>query len=241
MGHCWSLAVEEQFYLLWPALALKLRLRTFAWVCVGMCIAALVSRIGMRVAGVPDRWMYSATFARMDGLAMGALVALAMRSNEGLRILQRVKKPLAIASFVGLAAVMAYAHGLSRYEWVVQSIGYTLLGVIFALVVAEAAEPAPKGWRWLLANPLLRLVGRYSYAIYLLHLPLKYVLMHYAGEYFLRYADHHPVIGDMLFVACVGLLAFAVSAVTYQLIEKPFLKLKDRIAPPPHAAPQRAA
>src|SRR4029079_10206503 len=66
MGHCWSLAVEEQFYLLWPALALKLRLRTFAWVCVGMCIAALVSRIGMRVAGVPDRWMYSATFARMD-------------------------------------------------------------------------------------------------------------------------------------------------------------------------------
>jgi len=238
MGHFWSLAVEEQFYLLWPALALKLRVRTFAWVCVGIAVAALLSRIGMRVAGVPDQWMYSATFARADGLALGALVAILMRSDEGLRILERVKRPLGVAAVLGLAAVMANAHGLSRFDWVVQSIGYTMLAVIFALLVAECATPETRGWRWLLANPLLRLVGKYSYAIYILHVPFAAIakrLLPYAPTPVLQYVDSHPVLGDMAFVATVGLSSFALAALTYVAIERPFLRLKDRLAPAPGA------
>jgi peptidoglycan/LPS O-acetylase OafA/YrhL len=231
MGHFWSLAVEEQFYLLWPALAMKLRVRTFAWVCVGMVVAALASRVGMRLAGVPDKWMYAATFARMDGLAMGALVALALRYDEGRRILARVKVPLAIGAFVGLAGVMAYAHGLNRFEWVVQSVGYTLLAVIFALIVAEVAVPKPRGWKWLVANPLLRVVGKYSYAIYVFHVPVKFILVEYATAHFARFADIHPLMDDVLFTASVGLISFALAVISFVLIERPFLRLKDRLAP----------
>src|SRR5262249_29175749 len=124
MTHFWSLAVEEQFYLLWPALAMLLSARTFAWVCGALAVIALVARLGMRVADVKDTWMYAATFTRMDGLALGALVALALRSARGRALYARARTPAAIGAGLGLAAVMAYAHGLNRHEWVVQSIGY---------------------------------------------------------------------------------------------------------------------
>jgi peptidoglycan/LPS O-acetylase OafA/YrhL len=185
----------------------------------------------MRLAGVPDKWMYAATFARMDGLALGALVAIGLRSEDGRRILARVRVPLAIGAFTGLAAVMAYAHGLNRFEWVVQSIGYTLLAVIFALVVAEVAVPNPRGWKWLIANPLLRLVGKYSYAIYIFHVPVKFIVDRYAHDRFARFSDIHPLMDDVLFTASVGLISFALAALSFYLIEQPFLRLKDRLAP----------
>jgi len=236
MGHFWSLAVEEQFYLLWPALAMRLSMRAFTWACVGISVVALLSRIGMRLAGVDDAWMYSATFARAGGLTMGALIAIAMRSHEGIRMLERMKRPVGAASVLGLATVMVFAHGLSRFDGVVESIGYTLLGVIFSLLVAECATPEPRGWRWILTNPLLRRVGRYSYAIYILHVPFAAIarrLLPDAPAPILRYVTIHPVLGDMAFVATVGLASFTLAALTYVAIEHPFLRLKDRLAPAP--------
>src|SRR5690349_6470082 len=120
LSHFWSLAVEEQFYLLWPALALRLERRTFGWVCAAIAIGSLASRIALRVAGASHDWEYAATFARADGLALGALVAIALRSEPGRALYRRLRGPAGAAAAIGLAAVMAYAHGLNRHEWVVQ-------------------------------------------------------------------------------------------------------------------------
>jgi len=225
LSHFWSLAVEEQFYLIWPALALRLRLKTFAYVCGALAVIALGSRIGMRVSGVPDKWMYSASFARMDGLVLGALVAIAMRSERGRAILHKVRIPAASIALAGLAAVMVYAHGLNRFEWVVQSIGYSLLAVLFALLVAECASPAPTGWRAIFTNPALRLVGRYSYAMYVFHLPVKFLLGDHLGD---RLSGMNPLVADVLFVGAVGAISFALAAISFVVLERPINALKDR-------------
>ena len=231
MGHFWSLAVEEQFYLVWPALAMVLRVRTFAWVCVGIAIVALASRIGMRVTGVPDKWMYSATFARADALALGALVAIGFCNEQARELYRRLRRPGAIVAGVGLAAVMAYAHGLSRFAWLVQTIGYSLLAVLFAVLVAEAATETPRGWRAWLAHPALRLIGRYSYAIYIIHVLVKYVLLHQVFAHPPGLDSAHPILVDMAFISVVGAISFTLAALSFVAIERPMLRLKNRVAP----------
>jgi peptidoglycan/LPS O-acetylase OafA/YrhL len=232
LTHFWSLAVEEQFYLLWPALAMRLSLRTFAWVCGALAAVALAARIGMRVADVKDTWMYASTLTRMDGLALGALVAIALRTERGRALYARARAPALIAAGLGLAAVMAYAHGLNRHEWVVQSIGYSMLAVLFALLVAEVATPAPWGWRAGLAHPALRFVGRYSYAMYVVHLPVKFLIRdHLLGAWFGELTAAHPLIADLGFTWTIVVVSLGLALLSYAAIERPFLALKDRWAP----------
>jgi peptidoglycan/LPS O-acetylase OafA/YrhL len=231
MGHFWSLAVEEQFYLLWPALALKLRVRTFAWVCVALAAGSFLSRIGMRLFHVPDVWMYASTFARVDGLALGALVAIAVRSERGRAMLARVKLPAGVVAGLGLMAVIGSTHGLDRYEWLVQSLGYSMLAILFALVVAAAATPSTTGWQRAMSGRALARIGTYSYAIYVVHLPLKLVLLWLLPASVAAWSARAPLAYDVGFVIAVGVASFVVAAITFVAIERPFLRLKERVAP----------
>jgi len=80
----WSLAVEEQFYLIWPAVVLLSSRRTLVGICLACIVGAIAFRTGLRLAHVP--WVANVvlTPARMDSLTMGALVALAVRGPSGL-------------------------------------------------------------------------------------------------------------------------------------------------------------
>ena len=87
MGHFWSLAIEEQFYLVWPLLILLLNRRSAMIACVGLIVGAPLLRIG-RMSGLPyPKGLFAAiyfTFCKLDTLALGALMALAARSPGGL-------------------------------------------------------------------------------------------------------------------------------------------------------------
>lgn len=231
MGHFWSLAVEEQFYLVWPALAMTVHLRRFAWICGGIAIVALGSRIAMHGADVPGRWMYESTVTRADALALGALVAIARHGERGRELLRRSRTPVMGFACLGLAGVMAYAHGLNRFEWLVQTLGYSLLAIVFAWLVAESATTTPLGWRRWLAHPLLRLIGKYSYAMYIVHVPVKYVLVHYATAHAIHMGMAHSIVADMAFIALVGVISFAIAALTFVAIERPILRFKRRVVP----------
>ena len=76
LNHLWSLAVEEQFYLVWPLLVVVSG-RRFPWVVLFFVVAAPLSRLGMHRAGLEPEYLYHFTNARADALAIGALVALA--------------------------------------------------------------------------------------------------------------------------------------------------------------------
>lgn len=222
LGHLWSIAVEEQFYLLWPWLVLGTRNATVARVCVALVIGAFAARVALHALHFPDLWLYSSTIARADALAMGALVALAVRSYTWRARLARAERPIAIVVVVGLAAIVVMTRGLSRNVPIVQIVGYTLLALGSALLVARAASPMPPR---LLDRPALRSIGKYSYAIYLLHAPLKEIALQVFGLTELSLGR------DIVFVIAVSVVSMLLARVTWSLVERPALALKDRLAP----------
>jgi peptidoglycan/LPS O-acetylase OafA/YrhL len=229
MSHFWSLAVEEQFYLSWPALVRKLRIRTFVIVCCGLAVGSLIVRTVFYFAGVDHAWMYSATVSRLDGLAVGALVAVAARAELGDRYRKGRRLAGAIAG-LGVLIAAAHAHGLSRFNPEIQTVGYTLLAVVFGAIVGEVAEPAPaRAWRWL-EQPGLRTIGRYSYAMYVFHPPLHVAILYYAGPWLHARSAEHPIITDMVWTLAIAVISFGLALLSWALIEGPALRLKERWA-----------
>jgi peptidoglycan/LPS O-acetylase OafA/YrhL len=230
MGHLWSLAVEEQFYLVWPWLALLPR-RTFGWACLALILGAFVARLAFLHAGLPGTWLYVSTITRADALAMGALVALAVRDATGRAWLARALRPLAAVGTLALLVVVVRTHGLSRLNVHVQTYAYTALALLFALLLADVTLVPGRAYARVLSNRALRRIGTYSYGMYVLHIPFKAAVVTLAGARLTAAASKHAVATDVAFGVTMTVLTFGLAALSYVVLERPFLALKDRWAP----------
>ncbi len=101
LQHFWSLSIEEQFYLVWPLLVLKLERRRMLSVCAGITVVALAFRALMYSLHYPFA-AYTWTICRADSLAMGAIVALAARDPHDWKILVKWARRLALPAFGAL-------------------------------------------------------------------------------------------------------------------------------------------
>ena len=124
-GPLWSLAVEEQFYLLWPLLIGKASLRVSAIACVAIIVASFLGRMGMHLANLPSGWLYVSTPARADALAIGALLALLLRSPTWRPRLIGALPWVGAVSALALGALALSTHGLNRLNPWMQVYGYT--------------------------------------------------------------------------------------------------------------------
>ena len=169
--HLWSLAVEEQFYLIWPLVVMMVgSRRKLAWICGALSVGGLILRVGLLLwlpRGSAYEWSYAQLPTHMDGLLYGALAAIGVRSVPLDRVLLGVRRGLPFA-VVTLLAVMA-AGGTDFH-----SLPMTLLASLrwlrrFAGVVLLALKPDS------IANRVgmlrgLRFVGQYSYGMYVYHI-----------------------------------------------------------------------
>jgi peptidoglycan/LPS O-acetylase OafA/YrhL len=219
LAQFWTLAIEEQYYLVWPAVVKRASSRALLAIGVFMVVGAFVLRLLWVSQGGPGGWQgaYRFTFTRIDALAVGGLIALAVRLPAWRGRLER----MAPAGFgIGLAAVAATFLWLPRFypsDWRVVTFGHSLLALTFGwLVVLAVRTPSHP----VLGNGLLRLLGRYSYGIYVWHWPLQNVMLsHYV-----------PVLGPGKFFVTGLLGSFALAWVSYHAIELPFLHLKRFVA-----------
>jgi len=228
IGHCWSLAVEEQFYLVWPFVVAALSAPRLLCFCFVLAALALAFRIGVWTLGLSPEIAYQNTFARMDALALGAAGAILLRDPAAVaRWAPGLRRALLVA---GVAVAIAAILGLARTGPVTQIAGYSLLAISFALLIAVGVfEQAAGGGRIsaaLSARPL-RLFGKYSYAIYIIHLPLHIfvskVLL--ADVVAFRGEGRHLAIQLAYAIVMTGVL-LALAMLSYHLFEKHFLKLK---------------
>lgn len=218
----WSLAVEEQFYLLWPLLLsvlLRLKLKP-GWIigllALGFCSVTL-HRTLLWAAGASVRRMYYATDTHADGLLLGCIVGCLVTWNllPQSRLLEICCKCLAVVAslFIGcLTLTVQHTNGF------LYAGGFSLASFAIALVLIVLIA-----WPPALASKLLRLgplvwVGRVSYGLYLWHWPVR-------GFVFGKSVQ--PSVKQI--IAAV-VLSFGITAISFYLIEQPFLRRKKRFS-----------
>ena len=222
----WSLAVEEQFYLVWPLFVWLLGERGMTRLCVALLVSTPLVRLGLTF--VWHHWfaVYMLLPTRVDLLAAGAaLVILSRRAPEVFRRVSDAGPRVAgagTAVFVALAALdPRFRTGANAPLFNV--LGYSLIGVVAAGIVAYTAVRRDNLYfRVLTARPIVFL-GRISYMLYLCH---QLVLVQTRRL-------HLP---KPLEAAVALAAAIACSTVSWFLLEKPLQRLKDRRPAPSEAA-----
>lgn len=217
LGHFWSLAVEEHFYLVWPLLILILSRRAAMIACVVIAIMALLVRLPLCLSG-HDVAAQVLTPCRVDALALGALLALAARGPGSFT---RWVAGFGIAA-AGLAMIAVLLHRVAPYAYFL-TLRYTVTAVVYGTLLGLALTPAFGGvvgrvlsMRW------LRLWGKYSYGIYVFHplvltlAPLDWVLSRW-GQGIVLAAG---------FTLAGMAVSFFIAFASWHLYEKHFLKLR---------------
>jgi peptidoglycan/LPS O-acetylase OafA/YrhL len=221
VAHAWSLAVEEQFYLLWPLLFLGLYGRSLATVrrvLVGVIVASIGWRIlAHLVLGVDKAYLYNAFDARFDNLAVGCLLAILVREERSERVAAaltaRTWYPL--VTLAALGSVVAFVPSPARYYF-----AFTLYSVLIAVLLVQwlllSRRPL---WSWL-DHPVTRYLGTISYPIYLWH------------TWTIGAARKLTMVPRPVQFAIAVVATVAVASGSYWIIERPALRLKRRFTGP---------
>ncbi|ADY56121.1 peptidoglycan-N-acetylmuramate O-acetyltransferase [Syntrophobotulus glycolicus DSM 8271] len=177
LGHLWSLAVEGQFYLVWPVL-LGLGLRYLprrGWLVVLTLAGILASGIAMALLyqpGTDPSRVYYGTDTRVSALLIGAILALALpRQKLSLTLPSRDRLLLDLVGAAALIAVLLMIWQTNEYDSFLYRGGLLLFSLISAVLIAVLAHPAGRLAKLLGKQPL-RWLGVRSYAIYLWHYPV---------------------------------------------------------------------
>jgi peptidoglycan/LPS O-acetylase OafA/YrhL len=230
--HFWSLAVEEQFYLVWPLVVFFVRSRrALLWVIALGSLSALVLRIGLLRMGVPWLVIHVITPTRADALLIGGALALALRSPFWPR-LQR------IAPFAFLLLLPLLFIPDSWLPGPLIGLRETPTALCFAALIAWSLRPASL-IRPFMENKALRFLGKYSYGIYVIH-AIVLTMFSPPLRAFLRSTTSNKLVA----VAGSGLICLTLSVflayLSFNLYEKRFLRLKRHFeydpVPPSEAA-----
>jgi peptidoglycan/LPS O-acetylase OafA/YrhL len=211
LGHVWSLSVEEQFYLLWPAILLAAFVLWKTWhraALVALAGAVLCAgvRLVLAYGGASEARLTFGTDTRGDALLLGCLAALLFVAGT-----RAAPIPL-VASGTALLAVafVATEHEAMSIAWML-----TVMALGSALLVAGLASA--DHWR-ALEWPALVWVGRISYGVYLWHFLFTSVAKRGDGP------------ARVVAVAAAMTLTFAIAAASHRFVERPFLRRKHRLA-----------
>lgn len=217
--HLWSLSVEEQFYLAWPALIFLMPKRFMPAALLAIVGSSVALKVFNAMSGANYSVLFRSVFSCMDSLAAGGALALARPILP--RIFDAAGSRLigwSIALFAVLTAIRFWVDADPWYR------GHELLGVAYfqsvILLSCAAIMASVSGKRWLLSSclefPPLVSIGRISYGLYVYHFIMPGVAAAIAPRYMFA---HFPVL-------TVVALSFATASLSWFVIEKPLLSLK---------------
>ncbi len=174
LRHLWSLAVEEQFYVLWPlAFVFAMRHWRERSVLTGVIVVALASAILMGVLYQPDvdpSRVYYGTDTRAAGILIG--VALAFVWSPGRSDGIGARLPLSLIGFAALALLGFFCAWMTEFAPFLYRGGFTLVGLSTAILIAASVHRKGRALETVLGCSVLRWIGLRSYGIYLWHWPV---------------------------------------------------------------------
>jgi len=234
-GPFWTLAVEEQFYLFWPAAVWRLSRRGVAWLASAVVVLTPLARGVAFHYGQTDG-LAEYTWFVLDGLACGALLAVLLRSGISRRGVWRIALTLvAIAVVAGLAG---WPVGIAtRTRLAGAAFQYTLISLFFSGMLLLTLLCGTSRWTWLTTNRPLRFLGFISYGLYLIHVLAFWLydqLCRQLAPQMLPRDDHFGLV--VLRFGIAGAAAVLLAWLSRVHFEERFLRMRDRVSGPAAAA-----
>lgn len=242
----WSLAIEEQFYLVWPAVVYFLSRERLIYACIGAVFFAIGFRCWLVWSGAHPIAVHLLTPCRLDALAVGAFIAAVARGPGGFEVLCRYGRAVGLAAFAIVTAAFGYRfisntgrpgeEGFASANLPeIQTVGLTLIAIAFGgllvhvLAQVRSAEPHKPWLVRLFESSLLRAFGKYSYAMYLFHLPIRAVIRDTVFGKDLKWIANSQIGMQIVFTGVSIAATFGLAWLSWNLFEKRFLALKKYV------------
>jgi len=225
-GPLWSISVEEQFYIGWPLLLRFFGVNRIKQLAIAMLVLAFMTRIFLAVYGVEHPGVWCNTLARLDPIALGAILAFTLQGRTPVinNVLRLVLAVAAFASWWLIARYLSQDGRTSVASYALSGLASVALLVTVLQTDAQFLRVRPLSW--------LVYLGRISYGLYVFHLLALALMMNVSVV---------PVLGIPLGfelrVLFSFLLTVVLAAVSYSWLEQPFLRLKERFRPDQKSSP----
>jgi peptidoglycan/LPS O-acetylase OafA/YrhL len=224
LDHFWSLAIEEQFYILWPLFVWMFSQKGLLRFSVFLFFGSLIFRnVGLSLGFVMP-FPYVATLARMEPIALGAILSILTRTHKS--VLEKFVPYLALVTFIAAVVLFAIAGTFHMEYYIHYTINYTVVDLFFVSVIAiTISQNLPSFFKKLFTHPLIMKIGVMSYCLYIFHNLIHSVIKH---KYLATYqAFSGSVLGGYILMMIIGIaVTIPVCYVIHRYIEMPLWKLK---------------
>jgi peptidoglycan/LPS O-acetylase OafA/YrhL len=219
-GHLWSLAVEEQFYFVWPFIVFWVReRRRLLWIALGLALLSPITRILLLAHGATLEATYKLTICRCDSLLTGAWLALAVRGPRRSAVLRAAVPAFWVAALLCLAIAIRSGDFFWETNRTVNTIGYSLLAICGTSLIAIVLRTGFTAS--IMSSRILRWFGKYSYGIYIIHMLIGGLYMGFLTSHI-----HSKVMLHAAIPLANLMVTLPLAWLSFRFYEQPFLRLK---------------
>ncbi len=230
LNHTWSLAVDEQIYILWPLLIFLCRNKSqLIWLCIFTLLFSLFFRIWyinfyLPASPIDPYAAFHNTFCRIDSFAAGSLLYCLMRFNVNFLN----KKNALILFFVTTFSVILIGLKDDNFDFTgyyMGNFGFTLMGLNFMTCLYFSLTSNNKFINVILQNSILTYIGKISYSLYVFHWFILMLLLPTFNTILKKILN---INSNFIAITFCFIATLIVSALSYRFFEKPIIKLKKK-------------
>jgi peptidoglycan/LPS O-acetylase OafA/YrhL len=224
--HYWSLAIEEQFYLIWPFIIFLVRKPKFLlWIVVLLLLGVIITRFTMWTMKIKDlNYFGFYTFTRIDGICIGSMLAILHFMKS---VFLKKYFTWVVLGLAGINFIFYFFNHQKQFTFpYLAIIGYTTFATLFALAIHESIQEENKILKLILGNQVLRFFGKVSYSFYVFHWPVYLIFFEPVQRWVAAHSSLSAFNVNIVTSVLLTLAGLLASVCSYYGFERHFLKLK---------------